>query len=40
MRFEKSMKGSGFIIDHVHLLHFKLLKINPNRGGSCVHYPD
>ena len=31
---EKSMKGSEFIFDYVHLFYYKCHNINPNRGGS------
>ena len=28
------MRGSGFIFDCVHVLHYKCHKINPNHSGS------
>ena len=31
---QKTMTGSSFIFDHVHLLYYKCHKINLNRGGS------
>ena len=34
----KSIKGSEFVFDYVHLLYYKCLKINPNRGGSYIDY--
>ena len=37
---EKSMKGSEFVFDYVHLLYYKSHKINPNRGGSYIDSPD
>ena len=36
----ESMKGSEFIFDYVHLLYYKCHKINPNRGGSYIDFPD
>ena len=36
----ESIKGSEFVFDHVHLLHYKCHKINPNRGGSHIDSPD
>ena len=37
---EKSMKGSEFVFDYVHLLYYKSHKINPNRSGSYIDSPD
>ena len=34
------MKGSKFVFDYVHLLHYKCHKINPNSGGSYIDSPD
>ena len=36
----KSMKGSEFVLDYVHLLYCQCHKINPNHGGSCIDSPD
>ena len=36
----ESMKGSQFALDYVHLLYYKCHKINPNRDGSYIDYPD
>ena len=36
---EKSMRGSDFIFDCVHLMYYKCHKINPNRGGSYIDFP-
>ena len=36
---ETAMKGSSFLIDHVHLLYYKCRKINPNCGGSYTDSP-
>ena len=36
----KSVKGSEFIFNYVHLLHFKCHEINRNCGGSYVDSPD
>ena len=36
----ESMSGSEFIFDYVHLLYYKLHKINPNRGGSYIDSPN
>ena len=33
---EKSMKGSEFVFDYVHLLYYKCHEINPNRDGLCI----
>ena len=35
---ELSMKGSDFIFDCVHLLHYKCHKINLNCGGSYIDF--
>ena len=32
----RTMKGSSFIFDHVHLLYYKFHKINLNYGGSYI----
>ena len=37
---EKTMGGSDFILDCVHLLYYKCHKINSNRGGSYIDSPD
>ena len=34
------MKGKEFVFDYVHLLYYKCHKINLNRGGSYIKYPD
>ena len=34
------IKGSEFIFDYVHLLHYKCHKINPNRSGLDISSPD
>ena len=31
---EEKIRGSEFVFDSVDLLHYKLHKISPNRGGS------
>ena len=36
----ESMKGGEFVFDYVHLLCYKCLKIDPNRGGSYIDSPD
>ena len=36
IELKKSMRGSNFIFDWVHLLYFKCYKINPNRVGSYI----
>ena len=36
----ESMKGSEFVFNYVHLLHYKCHKINPNHGGSYIDSPD
>ena len=36
----ESMKGSEFVIDYVHLLHYICHKINLNRGGSYIDSAD
>ena len=36
----ESMKGSNFVFNYVHLLYYKRYKINPNRGGSYIDFPD
>ena len=37
---EEKMKGSGFVYDSPDLLHYKLHKINLNRGGSFIDSPE
>ena len=34
------MKGSEFVFDYVHLMHYKCHKINPSCGGSYINSPD
>ena len=34
------MKGSQFVFDYVHLLHYKCHKINLDHGGSYIDSPD
>ena len=34
------MKGSEFVFDYVHLMHYKCRKINLNCGGSYIESPD
>ena len=34
------MKGSDFVFDCAHLLHYKYHKINPNCGRSNIESPD
>ena len=34
------MKGSDFIFDCIHLVHYKCHKINLKCGGSCIDSPD
>ena len=36
----RSMKGSEFAFDYVHLLYYKCHEINPNRNGSYIDSPD
>ena len=36
----ESMKSSEFVFDYVQLLYNKCHKINPNRGGSYIDFPD
>ena len=33
-------KGSEFVFDYIHLLHYECHKINPNCGGSYIDSPD
>ena len=35
-----STRGSAFVFDCVHLLHYKCHKINPSYGGSYIDSPD
>ena len=37
---ETSMRGSDFIFDFIHLLHYKCHKVNFKRGGSYIDSPD
>ena len=37
---ETPMRGSDFLFDFVHLLYYKLHKINFNQGGSYIDTPD
>ena len=37
---EKSMKGSDFLFDCVHLLHYKYYEINFECNGSYIDSPD
>ena len=37
---EKSMKGSEFVFDHIHLLYYRCHKTNPNCGGSYIDSAD
>ena len=32
----ESVKGSEFVFDYVHLLHYKCHEINSNRGGLYI----
>ena len=34
------MKGSEFVFAYIQLLYYKCHKINPNRGGSYIDFPD
>ena len=34
------MEGSEFVFNYVHLLYYKCHKINLNRGGSYIDFPD
>ena len=36
----ESMKGSEFVFDYVQLLYYKCRKINPDRGGSYIDFPN
>ena len=36
----ESMKDSAFVFDYAQLLYYKCHKINPNRVGSYIDYPD
>ena len=35
-----NIKGSELVFDCVHLLYYKCHKINPDRGGSYIDFPD
>ena len=37
---ETSIIGGNFAFDCVQLLYFKCHKTIPNRGGSCIDFPD
>ena len=37
---ETSIIGGNFVFDCVQLLYFKCYKTIPNRGGSCIDFPD
>ena len=37
---EEKMRGSEFVYDSINLLHYKLHKINLNRGGSHIDSPE
>ena len=34
------MKGSEFVFNSVHLLYYQCHRINANRGGSYIDFPD
>ena len=34
------MKGSDFVLNYVHLMHYKCHKVNPNHSKSYVDSPD
>ena len=36
----ETMRGSGFVFEYDHLLHYKCHEINSNRGGSYIYSPD
>ena len=36
---EEKMRGSEFVFDSIHLLHYNLHKISFNRGGSYIDFP-
>ena len=36
----ESIKGSEFIFDYIHLLHYRCHKTNLNHGGSYIDSPD
>ena len=36
----ESMKGSEFVLDYIHVIYYKCLKINPNYGGSYMDSPN
>ena len=36
----ESMKGSEFVFHCIQFLYYKSHKINPNRGGSYIVFPD
>ena len=35
-----TIKGTEFLFDYVHLLYYKCPRINPNRGGSHINFPN
>ena len=35
---EKTVKGSSFIFDYVHLLYYKCHRINPNHDELCSNF--
>ena len=39
-RYQNIMRGSEFVFNYIHLLHYKCRKINPNRGGSYIDSTD
>ena len=39
MKMKKSMKGSEFVFNYVHLLYYKFHEINSNCGGSYIDSP-
>ena len=39
-KLEESLKGSEFVFDYIHLLHYKCHRINPNFGGLYIDSPD
>ena len=38
-RLEKSMRGSQFVYDSVHVLYYNLNKVSLSRGGSYIDSP-
>ena len=39
-KLEESLEGSEFVFDYVYLYYYKCHKINLNRGGSYIYFPD